>query len=80
MNISVIAHPGAKRNLVKKEVNILTGKDVYHVYTSSKAVDGDANDAIIVLLAEFFTIKKYQLKLVSGQKGKKKIIELIKSV
>ena len=80
MNISVIAHPGAKRNLVKKEVNILTGKDVYHVYTSSKAVDGEANDAIIVLLAEFFTIKKYQLKLVSGQKGKKKIIELIKSV
>lgn len=65
MKISVIAHPGAKRNVVKKELDILTGEDVYHVFTSSKAVDGEANSAIVVLLVDFFNIKKYQIKLVS---------------
>ena len=77
MKISVIAHPGAKRNIVRKEIDILTGKEVYHVFTSSKAVEGSANDAIIVLLADFFNIKKYQMRLVSGEKGRKKIVELL---
>lgn len=77
MKISVIAHPGAKRNIVRKEIDILTGEDVYHVFTSSKAVDGLANDAIIILLANFFNIKKYQIRLVSGQKGRKKIVKIM---
>jgi len=41
------------------------GEDVYHVYTSSKPVDGEANKAIIDLLADFLNIKKYQIRLVS---------------
>lgn len=77
MKISVIAHPGAKKNVVKQEQDILTGRDVYHVYTFSQPVNGDANNSIMVLLAEFFGVKKYQMRLVSGQKSKQKIIEIV---
>ena len=62
MKYTVIAHPGSKRNLVKQE------GDVYHVYTTAKPIDGDANTAILILMADFLGVKKYQIRLVSGQK------------
>ncbi len=71
MTISVSVHPWSKRNLVKKEEDLF-GQEVYHVYTSAKPIDGEANKAVIELMAEFLNIKKYQIKLVSGETNKHK--------
>jgi len=76
MILSVIAHPWSKKNLVRKEQDMF-GEDVYHVYTSSKPVDGEANKAIIDLLADFLNIKKYQIRLVSWETSKYKKFEII---
>lgn len=70
MKISIIAHPGSKRNLVKQE------GDSYHVYTTAKPIDGEANTAIIALMADFLEVKKYQIRLVSGEKWKHKVLEV----
>ena len=76
MILSVIAHPWAKRNLVRKEQDMF-GEDLYHVYTSSKPIDGEANKAIHETLAAFLELKKYQIRLVSGETSKYKKFEII---
>jgi len=53
------------------------GEDVYHVYTSSKPIDGEANKAIHEELAAFLQLKKYQIRLVSGEANKYKKFEII---
>ncbi len=75
MILSIIAHPWAKRNLVKLEQDIFW-EEIYHVYTSSKPIDGEANKAIVELLADYLKFKKYQIKLVSGEASKYKKFEV----
>jgi uncharacterized protein YggU (UPF0235/DUF167 family) len=76
MIVSVIAHPWSKRNLVKKEQDIF-GEEIYHIYTSSKPIDGEANKAIHrIALADFLQLKKYQIRLVSGETSKYKKFEM----
>ncbi len=76
MILSVIAHPWSKKNLVRKEQDMF-GEDVYHVYTSSKPIDGEANKAIHEALSAFLQLKKYQIRLVSGETSKYKKFEII---
>lgn len=76
MIVSVIAHPWSKRNLVKKEQDMF-GEDIYHIYTSSKPIDGEANKSIHEALAAFLGLKKYQIRLVSGEASKYKKFEII---
>jgi len=61
---------------VKKEQDMF-GEDIYHVYTSSKPIDGEANKSIIELLSDFLNIKKYQIRLVSGETSKYKKFEIV---
>ena len=76
MKYSVIAHPWSKRTLVqeRKDTNDIT---IYHVYTTSKPIDGQANVIIIELMAQYLWYKKYQMRLVSWHKSKHKVIEKI---
>lgn len=76
MTISVAVHPWSKRNLVKKEQDLF-GQDIYHVYTSAKPIDGEANKAVIELMAEYLWIKKYQIRLVSGETSRMKKLEIL---
>lgn len=76
MILSVIAHPWSKKNLVRKEQDAF-GEDIYHVYTNSKPIDGEANKSIHEELAYFLKIKKYQIKLISGEISKYKKFEII---
>jgi len=76
MILSVIAHPWSKKNLVKKEQDIF-GEDIYHIYTSSKPIDGKANKSIHEALAAFLELKKYQIRLVSGEASKYKKFEIL---
>lgn len=75
MIVSVIAHPWSKRNLVKKEQDMFW-EEIYHVYTNSKPIDGEANKAIHEQLAAFLKLKKYQIRLVSGEASKYKKFEV----
>jgi uncharacterized protein (TIGR00251 family) len=68
LNVRVI--PKASRNLVKKENND------YKVYLTKPARDNLANDQLIDLLAEYLKIKKYQLKIIKGEKSRNKLVEI----
>ena len=62
--------PKSSRALVKKE------KDSYKVYLTKPAQDGQANQQLIELLAKYFSLKKYQVNIVSGEKSREKLVEI----
>jgi len=70
MIINIRVAPKASRNLVKKE------EKGFKVYLTKPAVDGEANAQLIELLAEHLKVKKYQLKIVSGEKSRNKLVEI----
>lgn len=68
LNIRVI--PKASRNLVKQE------KDYLKVHLTKPAQDGLANNQLIDLLAEYLNLKKYQIKIIKGEKSREKLVEI----
>ncbi len=70
--IAVIAHPNAKRPRVEKD---LLG--VLHVYVSEPPLEGKANKAVVKSLAKYFKVRDSQVILVSGEKSKNKVVEII---
>ena len=68
--ITVKVTPGAKKNLIKEESGRLK------VYTTAKAVEGKANDAIIKFLSSHFAVKKSQISIIKGLKSREKVITL----
>jgi uncharacterized protein (TIGR00251 family) len=72
MKISVIAHPNAKKPRVERDL-----LNTFHVYVKDPPLEGKANKAIIESLAEYFHTKKAGIILLSGEKSKNKIFEII---
>jgi len=70
MILSVKVCPKASRNLVKEEANGLK------VYLTKPAQDGLANDQLVNLLSEHLKIKKYQIKIIKGDKSRNKLVEI----
>jgi uncharacterized protein (TIGR00251 family) len=68
INIRVV--PRAKQNKIVEEAGRLK------VYLAAPPVEGKANALLIEVLAEHFGIKKRQLRLVKGEKGRDKIVEV----
>jgi uncharacterized protein YggU (UPF0235/DUF167 family) len=68
LNVRVI--PKASRNLVQKEKGFLK------VYLTKPAQDNLANMQLIELLSEYLKIKKYQLKIIKGEKFRDKLVEI----
>jgi len=62
--------PNAKKN----EVIMEEGK--LKVYVNVPAKDGKANRALIEILADFFNVKKRDVKIVSGEKSREKIVQI----
>ena len=73
MKITVIAHPNAKIERVEKD---LLG--ILHAYVSKPPLEGKANAAIIEALSKYFKVKKNSVILISGEKSKQKVFEIIK--
>ena len=71
MKFSIIAHPNAKQPRIEKD---LLGD--WHVYVSQPPLDGQANKAIEEAVAMYFKVKKGEARIVSGFKGKKKLVEI----
>lgn len=74
MNLTVVAHTNAKKNLVKKNSD-----EIYHVYVSERPIDGAANKAIINSLAAFMGIKRHAISLIRGEKSKLKVFKIVDS-
>ena len=71
MNITITAHPNSKKPRIEKD---LFGQ--LHVYVSQPPLEGRANEAVILALADYFKVKKYQVQLVRGEKSKLKIFQI----
>ena len=67
-NVRVI--PKSSRNLVSQD------KDGFRVHLTKPAYDNLANNQLISLLAEYLGIRKYQIKIVRGEKSRLKHVEI----
>ena len=62
--------PKSSRNVIKKENNS------FKVYLTQPARNGLANKQLIELLAEHLNLKRYQIKIIQGEKSRDKVIEI----
>ncbi len=70
MKYTIIVKPGSKVEKIVSDGENLT------VFIHARAHDGEANKAVVESLAKYFSISKSQIKIVSGLKSKKKIVEV----
>ncbi len=70
MIFKVRVTPRASRNRVEQAQNI------FRVYLTKPAADGQANAQLIDLLSRHFKIKKYQVIIKSGLKSRDKLVEI----
>ena len=68
--IKVKVIPRARRN------KIITEEGRLKVYLTVPPVDGKANKAVIEILAEYFRVKKGNIRIIQGEKNREKIIEI----
>ena len=71
MKIWVTVKPQAKREEVKK---IADGE--YAVSVRAPAREGKANEAVIELLADYFSVSKSSVKIIRGQSARRKLVEI----
>ena len=72
MKITIIAHPNSKKPRIEKDLF-----DALHVYVSEPPLEGKANNAIRVALKDYFKVKKSDVLIISGEKSKNKIFEVL---
>ncbi len=72
MEITVSAKPGAKEEKVEK-----VSEAYYKVSVKEPAKEGRANWAIERTLAAHFNVSPSQVRIVSGQTSKTKIVEIL---
>ena len=72
MKISVIAHPNSKKPRVEKDL-----LNTLHIYVSQPPLEGKANKTVIEALAKYYHTKKRNIILLSGEKSKNKLFEIL---
>ncbi len=72
MKISVRVKTNAKTDSVEE----LNESATYKVSVKASPIDGEANDAVIKLLAKHFKIKPYDVQILSGHTSKQKLVEI----
>ncbi|MDI9611016.1 MAG: DUF167 domain-containing protein [Archaeoglobales archaeon] len=70
MRISVRVKPNAKKIGVEK-----VGEE-YVAFVRALPIEGRANTELIEVLAEYFKVPKSKIRIVSGARTKKKIVEI----
>jgi uncharacterized protein YggU (UPF0235/DUF167 family) len=71
LRVHVVAHPGSRREKVE-----LLDQDVLGVWVQARPVEGQANAAIELALASALGLRPRQVRLVVGQIGRRKIVEI----
>lgn len=75
MYINIHINPWSSRNIVLVEETLM-GETLYKVYVTAPPIDGKANEALIKLIADFFSVKKRQIRIVSGFKSRYKVLDV----
>jgi len=70
MRHSIRVIPKAKQNKVVVE------EDRLKVYLTAPAIEGRANEALIKILAAHFKVRKGDIRIVKGEKGRDKVVEI----
>ncbi|MBF0489952.1 MAG: DUF167 domain-containing protein [Candidatus Omnitrophica bacterium] len=70
MKLSIKVTPGAKKNLLKQE------GDLIKVYLTAPPVEGKANDALIKFLAEYYGVRSSMIDILKGLKSRQKIVNI----
>ena len=71
MKIFVTAKPNAREDKVEK-----INDTHFVVWTTELPVKGQANFAIIKLLAEYFSVSRLNIKIISGWTSRQKVVVL----
>lgn len=71
LKIWVTVKPQAKNEEVRK---IAEGE--YVALVRAPAREGEANEALIALLADHFSVPKSSVKIIRGQRSRKKLVEI----
>jgi uncharacterized protein len=71
MRINVTVVPNSKNYMVEK-----ISEDAYKVRVDAPATRGEANRRMMEILAEFFCVPMYTVRVVRGEKSRRKIIEI----
>ena len=66
----VTVKPGSSQEKI-----VSSAPDELVVYLRAKPHDGEANEALVKLLAKHFKVSKSSIKIVRGQKSRVKIVE-----
>lgn len=72
MRIIVEAKPGARRERIERVADTL-----YRVWVRERPEDGAANAAVEKVLADFLDIAPARIRIVSGKRSRKKIVEIL---
>ena len=72
MKITIIAHVNSRHPRIEED---LLGD--LHVHVNAPALEGKANRRIREMLAEYYNTKNNKIILLSGNKNKKKLFEII---
>ncbi len=70
MLVEVRVTPNARRAKVVQE------GDGLHVWVDAPAVEGKANRRLVEILAKHFGVRKSKIRIVRGEKGRRKVIEV----
>jgi len=74
MRISIIAHPNSKKPRVEEDL-----LRTLHIYVNEPPLEGKANNAVRETLAKYFEVKKSSVLIVSGEKSKNKVFEILEN-
>ncbi len=70
MILEVRVSPHSSRNRVEQKGN------KFKVYLTKPACDGMANAQLIGILSEHLNLKKYRIRIKSGEKSRDKLVEI----
>ncbi|MDV6234808.1 DUF167 domain-containing protein [Leptospira ellisii] len=71
MKLTVKVKPNSKKTFLKKEED-----GSITIAVREPALEGKANEAVISALSEEFGLGKSKIRILSGEKSKKKLVEL----
>lgn len=72
MKFNIIVTPRSSKN----ELTLLSD-GTRKVRLTAPPVDGAANEALIEFLSETFGVRKPQIQIVKGERGRKKVIQIL---
>lgn len=78
MKVTVKVTPNSMQDLIKEAGVNSYGNRVFKVRTVATSQDGKANEAVIKILSEYFKVRRGDVRIISGETARLKIVEIDK--